>query len=337
MVEIVLPEGILKHSFIKLGNIWLGFVAFYGVFLIIAQLFRAIFLRKKGKDRSAVACTIVFCAGILFSICVNAYGTFHAWNIVPEYYEVSADKGIGESVRVVFATDLHLGANSSPVAIRNMVERINEQDADIVVMVGDIFVNSYDSVKDPQVYIDELKQIRAKLGTYATYGNHDVSEDLICGFSISPAEEALRDERMTTFLEKSGFTILEDSTATFPGGITLVGRADLEKPGDIAANRKSAQELLQNCSKDGLIIVASHEPEEYQELAQAGADVVLSGHLHNGQIFPGNLFIRLMEENPYGYRELYGIHTFVSAGAGTYGPPLRIGTNSDIFVVDIDY
>ena len=74
---------------------------------------------------------------------------------------------------------------------------------------------------------------------------------------------------------------------------------------------------------------------EYEELGAAGADMILSGHTHNGQIFPGNLYVNLVNENGYGHKTLYGMETFVTSGVGTFGPPMRTGTSSEIMIIDV--
>ena len=80
-----------------------------------------------------------------------------------------------------------------------------------------------------------------------------------------------------------------------------------------------------------------HEPRGYEELSKAGADAVLSGHTHNGQIFPGNFIVPLFNENAYGVKELYGMQTVVTAGVGYYGPPIRVGTDSEVTVINISF
>ena len=63
--------------------------------------------------------------------------------------------------------------------------------------------------------------------------------------------------------------------------------------------------------------------------------MVLSGHTHNGQIFPGSIYIDLVNENGYGQKSLYGMETFVTSGVGTFGPPMRTGTDSEIMIIDV--
>ena len=130
---------------------------------------------------------------------------------------------------------------------------------------------------------------------------------------------------------------LQDEIVSLPGGIQLAGRIDGEKAGDGTRNRMSAEELLLGADQEKPVLVAEHEPVEYQELSQAGADLVLSGHTHAGQIFPGNLIVPFLNENAWGYVRKHDVDTIVTAGVGYYGPPMRIGTDSEITVIHLTF
>ena len=121
------------------------------------------------------------------------------------------------------------------------------------------------------------------------------------------------------------------------GRIHLAGRIDGNKAGDGTKNRLSPQELLRDIPREEITFVLEHEPVQYQELQEAGADLVMSGHTHGGQIIPGNYYVRLINENGYGQKNLYGMETFVTSGVGTFGPPMRTGTNSEIVIIDVLY
>ena len=99
----------------------------------------------------------------------------------------------------------------------------------------------------------------------------------------------------------------------------------------------SAAELLKGIDRAKPVLVLEHEPREYRDLKEAGADVVLSGHTHNGQLFPGNLIVPLFNENGWGYKVVDGLQTLVTAGIGYYGPPIRVGTDSEISVIRLTF
>ena len=161
---------------------------------------------------------------------------------------------------------------------------------------------------------------------------------IFSGFSISPISEAYRTSDMDKFFEDAGFTVLYDENVEIADGeVVLSGRVDGEKAGDGTNKRKSASDLLSSVDKTKPVLVLQHEPIEFKNLAESGADVVMCGHTHNGQIFPGNLFIPFFNENAYGVKKLHGIDTIVTAGVGYYGPPIRVGTNSEVTVINIKF
>lgn len=78
-------------------------------------------------------------------------------------------------------------------------------------------------------------------------------------------------------------------------------------------------------------------PKEFQELADAGADLDLCGHTHNGQTFPGNLTIKPMWENPCGISQKDAMTCIVTSGAGVWGPAMRLGTDSEICSIQVNF
>ena len=78
-----------------------------------------------------------------------------------------------------------------------------------------------------------------------------------------------------------------------------------------------------------------HEPRQLQELADAGVDAQFCGHTHDGQMFPGNLTIKMLWENAYGYIKKDGMHSIVTSGVGIFGPNMRVGTKSEIYDIHI--
>ena len=85
------------------------------------------------------------------------------------------------------------------------------------------------------------------------------------------------------------------------------------------------------------VLVLEHEPVDFENLGEAGADLVLSGHTHAGQFFPGNLITPYFNANNYGLKTLYGVQSVVTSGVGFYGPPLRVGTDSEIMMITIHF
>lgn len=334
-----LPNGAVKFALQAAGNVWLGFYLYYGALLLllflIAAIVRLVSARRAGK---------AWHGAILVLSCVTAaalvgYGLIHAQDTKVKRIDIQLEKPAGDmdSMKLVLLGDLHLSVNSRLSTIQRMVELVNAEEADVVVVAGDIFTSSYAGLSDPDAYAEALRGIQARYGVYAVYGNHDVEETLFGGFPISPISQAFRSPEMEAFVEKCGFEMLTDEVVWLNDAVQLAGRLDGEKAGDGTKNRLTEEELLANADSSAPIIVLQHEPKRFEALKKAGADVALCGHTHAGQLFPGNLVIPLFNENAWGYARVHDLDTVVTAGVGYYGPPMRVGTDSEITVIHFTF
>ena len=333
----LLPDSPAKYAFQAAGNVWLGFFLYYGLFLAMILLLMRVFkVAWSGRLHWHGG---ALCIALAMSVILFGYGLIHAQHTKVVSYDLALDKPAGEEeqMKLVLIGDLHLGVNSRLSTTKKMVKLINAQQPDVVVVAGDIFTSSYDGLSQPEQYAEALRGIEAKYGVYAVYGNHDVEETLFGGFPISPVSEAFRTEQMERFFDDCGFITLADETVTLGGGVQLAGRIDGEKAGDGTANRLSPRELLKDVDAALPVLVLEHEPIEFEELKLAGADVALCGHTHAGQLFPGSLVVPFFNENVWGYRHIHDLDTFVTAGVGYYGPPMRVGTDSEITVINMTF
>ena len=142
-----------------------------------------------------------------------------------------------------------------------MVDLINEQDADLVVVAGDIFDNSYDSLDDPEGIKEQFHRIKSKYGIYATMGNHDIEEKILMGFTFSWGESPALSQQMQDFVEDCGMKVLYDESVLVDDKFYLVGRRDRDKPGTDDGSRAEISELTKDLDKSKPILVIAYEPE----------------------------------------------------------------------------
>ena len=336
----LLEESSFSLLLQRIGNVFLAFdihiVVFWLLFGLVFAIVRKIRKGEAHRPSRSLALLLALAAGTIVPVC----GMIHAQDPVLNFRtaDLRSDDSSGKSLRIALIADLHLSVNSHIETTQKMVERINEASPDLVLVAGDVFTSTYRGLRDPGKYAAALRGIHAPLGVYAVYGNHDVSERLFAGFAVRPVREAFRPAEMEQFFSDSGFTVLADACVELRGGeITLAGRLDASKAGDGTSDRLTAAELLSGTRKDSITLVLEHEPVEYDALQEQGADLVFSGHTHNGQIFPGNLYVQLANRNAYGQKKIGGMETFVTSGVGTFGPPMRTGTNSEIMIIDVRY
>ncbi|MCR5162190.1 MAG: metallophosphoesterase, partial [Lachnospiraceae bacterium] len=235
-----LSDCSFRFAMMASGNLWLGFFFYWSMMALVLSAIAALtgFLRLKRTPKSRSHARILLLAAVIAAIPVYIYGLYHAQDVRVHKVTVDLGKEVktedgADSLKVVLIGDLHMSVNSRPRLIRDMVDRINEQDADLVLIAGDFLTSTYYGFKDPGLYAEILRGIRSRYGTYAVYGNHDVEEPLLGGFPMTPISEAFRSEEIISFIGSCGFTVMSDNVEEVPGaGVVIVGREDGEKSGN---------------------------------------------------------------------------------------------------------
>lgn len=338
LIAFFMPPGPARRVVKLISNYWLGILLYLLLTVLTADMicFLHSLIMKRGLTcGDAVVGGI--CGAVVFAL--SAWGIYNARIIHVTPYDITVNKTGGnlENLNVVLAADLHLGYSIGTKHMERMVDKINEQNADIVVIAGDIFDNEYEALDDPKELVAVLKKIQSKYGVYACYGNHDVEDKILAGFTFAGDEKKESSVQMDEFLEKAGIHLLQDEAVLIDGSFYLYGRPDARWPGRGISVRKTAAELMGELDTKKPVIVIDHEPREFQELADAGVDVDLCGHTHDGQLFPSNVITALMWENSYGYLKKDPMHTIVTSGVGVFGPNMRVGTIAEICTVRVRF
>lgn len=342
VIAFLLPKSAVAIVIRRISTYWIGIMLYSLLYVVLFDLLRLIAKHTKLKNTLLFSRGSVISIGTVVVACAVAtclYGIFNARNIKVNEYSVTVNKSCGSDkhLKAVLVADLHMGYAIGVDHITNMVEKINQQDADIVIIAGDIFDNSYDGMDDPEGIKAQLKSIKSKYGVYAVYGNHDIDEKILMGFTFDWGGKQLHSEKMTNFMKECNIKLINDESVLINDEFYLVGRRDTDKPGTEDGTRAEISELTKNLDKTKPIFVLSHEPDELQKTADAGADIDFSGHTHDGQLFPGNLTIGLFWENPCGMIKKDNMYSIVTSGVGVYGTFMRVGTDAEICSVDIDF
>lgn len=331
------------HRMLKItGNYFLGIFLYTLVIILLADfgriLLKYVFHASWIHSRTAFTVAGAICA--LLILLLSACGIFHAKYIKTTSYDVIINKTIPErtSMKIVLLADTHFGYNAGVLHARELVRKINKQKPDLVCIAGDIFDNEYDAIRNPEKLEQTLRGIKSTYGVYACWGNHDLNEEILAGFTFKHKDGDLsdiKDPRMKKFLKDSNIHILEDESVLINDQFYVIGRKDASLTEKIHETRKAPTQLTEKLDRDKPIIMIDHQPKELQELADAGVDLDLCGHTHNGQTFPGNFTIKLMWENPCGLLSKDNMTNITTSGAGVWGPAMRIGTDSEICSINI--
>lgn len=338
----LLPKCLFTIWIRRLSTYWLGVMLYMLMAVALIDIIRFLLKHTRLKKSFLFTSKTLVTMGIVTAVflsCICTYGLYNARNIKLKTYDIDVDKSCGDTkdLKIALIADLHMGYSIGAREITNMVTKVNEINPDIVLIAGDIFDNSFDGLDDPEEICRQLQSIKSKYGVYATYGNHDIEEKLIVGFTLGKTSEKTGSDEMDNFIYESGITLLRDETMLINDEFYIVGRRDYEKPSTGDGSRLSAQELTKNLDKSKPIIFVDHEPLELQEIADAGADIDLSGHTHDGQLFPANIAVKFSWENPCGMIKIDNMYSIVTSGVGVFGPYMRVGTDSEICEINVHF
>ena len=334
------PRGtLLRRILSNIGNYWMGFNLHFVLAMGVCFLIRLIVkLVKKDKYNLRLAQKITNVAVVSFTILMSVYGIVNAQNLKVTTYDVTVDKSSKQDeLNVVLIADLHLGYSVGVKQMERMVNNINELQPDVVVVAGDIFDNEFSAIYNPVRLAEILRGINSKYGVYAVYGNHDIEEDILCGFTFSDDDvtQVTSIKEMDDFIENCGFTFLYDEAILINDDFYIYGRPDEERPNFGNDSRLEAEKITEGLDLSKLIICVDHEPHDQKKLSAAGVDVDLNGHTHAGQLFPGNIIINFFWDIAYGYKNFDGMHNIVTSGVGLFGPNMRTFTKAEIAQVKI--
>ena len=334
------PRGtLLRRILSNIGNYWMGFNLHFVLAMGVCFLIRLIVkLVKKDKYNLRLAQKITNVAVVSFTILMSVYGIVNAQNLKVTTYDVTVDKSSKQDeLNVVLIADLHLGYSVGVKQMERMVNKINELQPDVVVVAGDIFDNEFSAIYNPVRLAEILRGINSKYGVYAVYGNHDIEEDILCGFTFSDDDvtQVTSIKEMDDFIENCGFTFLYDEAILINDDFYIYGRPDEERPNFGNDSRLEADKITEGLDLSKLIICVDHEPHDQKKLSAAGVDVDLNGHTHAGQLFPGNIIINFFWDIAYGYKNFDGMHNIVTSGVGLFGPNMRTFTKAEIAQVKI--
>lgn len=338
LIGFLLPAGPIRRIMKLIGNYWLGVLLYLLLVVLVADLicfFHFLITKQRLKSRTKVAGGI--CVAVILALSTWGTGNARIIHVTPYEITVNKDGGRLKDLNIVLVADLHLGYNIGTVHMKQMVDRINEQNADVVVIAGDIFDNEYEALDDPSELTAILRSIRSKYGVYACYGNHDVDEQILAGFTFGGNKRKESSPQMDAFLEKAGIHLLQEEAVLVDDSFYLYGRPDAQRPGHGIDRRKTAAELTKELDMEKPVIVIDHQPRELQELADAGVDIDLCGHTHDGQMFPANLVTAAIWENSYGYLRKDSMHNIVTSGVGLFGPNMRVGTIAEICAIRVHF
>ncbi|HTN68160.1 MAG TPA: metallophosphoesterase [Dysgonamonadaceae bacterium] len=321
----ILPDPIVRIIWL-MGSTWMVFIFYMTMLWLLIDLilylnkrrpFLGEYLNIHPKKTGAVffIITTISIATIMYM------GNYRFRNPVVSELELTINKEAGDlhSLRIAVISDVHLGYLINKKYAKRYADLIVEQKPDIVLFVGDIIDAEIAPIIEQNMK-EDFHRLNPPLGVYSCTGNHEYRYEA--------------NYKINWLNDQANIKMIRDSAVLINNSFYVVGREDC-----IITSRKKLKTILEEQDVDSSLpmIVLNHTPNDLDEEMEAGADIALYGHTHDGQIFPFNIFTRLVFEVSRGYKKKGDTHVYVSSGLGLSGPQYRIGTKSEIAMLNVTF
>ena len=308
-----------------LGGFWLAFMLYGFLFFLLSDII-LLALRIPGIIRGDNILlfrkwSFIIIASVSSILIIG--GFINALIPVIKEYNITINKSAGaiKTLRIAAVSDIHLGSIIRKRSIKKLSSILKDLKPDMVLLLGDIV----DGEIGPVLRGDLLQYFTSPKttdGLYAITGNHEF---------IGGAN------RTIPYIESKGIRVLKDEMVTLEGGIQLIGRIDRDSFRFYRKERMSLAELMKQADTTKPVILLDHQPFHLEEVARYGIDLQLSGHTHNGQMWPLNYVTSMIYELSYGYLKIRNTQFIVSSGYGLWGPRVRSGSRSEVLLINIKF
>lgn len=319
---------VIHDAFIWIGSFWFAYLVYFILFLIVVDfsrfvgfkfnLFPTSFTENYELLKQITAAVIVF---VVTLIIFTGYFNTRNINIRTLNIEIPTRTTKLSELNIVMAGDIHLSPINDEKFLSTIVARINSLNPDIVLFPGDIVDDKAEVLKRLNIG-ESFKKIKSKYGVFASNGNHEF---------INGVEDADR------FMRENGIEVLRDTVMMIDDAFIISGREDRSINNFTNNNRKSLDSILNGVDSSYPIILLDHTPVNLDHARKNGIDLQLSGHTHHGQMWPANIITNLIYEISWGYKKIRNTHYYVTSGAGTWGPPVRTGSRSEIVNIKVAF
>jgi len=310
------------------GAIWFAFLVYFILFLLGLDLIRLLesffhFLPKLlynnyEQTKKITAIVVIALVGIIVFL-----GNLNKRDITIKTLELQLPKGDGKlsEVNIVAASDLHLSPIDGERLLSRIIDKMNSLNPDIILLSGDI-VDDKAEILEQRKIGESFKKLNPKYGIYTINGNHEFINEV---------------EASVKYAEHLGMNVLRDNYVLVDSSFYIVGREDSTMHQFTGKHRRTLQQMVESINTNHSIILLDHTPYKLEEAEQNNIALQLSGHTHHGQIWPANIITNMIYEISWGYKKKGNTHYYVTSGAGTWGPPVRTGSKSEIVNIKITF
>jgi uncharacterized protein len=307
------------NLFLLLGYLILPFLLYLflcvlgrDLLLVVNRLLKIVATEKLQNRRMKIGTFITL---LVIPVVIVVLGMINYADIKVNRYliEIPRRSSTLQHLRIILASDFHLRELTAESFMPDFVSKVNSLNADILLIPGDILEGDREDEMVAE-FERQFNRIQTTYGIYASFGNH----------------EFYHGGERTGFFRNSHITVLNDTVLFVSDSFVLVGRNDQH-----FRRRKPITTLVGKLPDELPVIVLDHRPTDLQNISAAGADILVCGHTHNGQLFPFNYITDKIYELSWGYRKINKTHVFVTSGIQLWGPPVRTAGDSEMMVIDV--
>ena len=311
-----------------IGSFWFAFLLYFVLTLFLIDLIRLIdhFIAFLPVSLSAPTdlTKLYFGAGVTsLVLLITAAGFFNRTNFKVKTLELTLQKKNSSltELNIVMFSDLHLSPINDEIFLNKIVGKVNSLNPDIILLPGDIVDDKAQILKRNGIG-SGLRDLKSKYGIFSCTGNHE----FINGVKGS-----------INFTREFGITVLRDEFIKVENLFYLIGREDVSRGNFTKEKRKQLKDIISGINDNLPLLLLDHTPVRLNEAVQNKIDLQLSGHTHNGQMFPLNFITNLIYEVSCGYLKKDNTHFYVSSGVGSWGPPVKLASDAEIVNLKIKF
>ncbi len=295
-------DHIVGTLFYYVASVWLGVLFLMFSVLLVYGLVHI----TTGFD-SRVVLTVL----ITVTLGLSVYALVQGRQLITKEYTVPLEH-LSTPLHVVHLSDIHVGTVHGEKYLQEVVQKTNALNPDLILITGDLFDGSAPIHTEMLTVLDSFNA-----PAYFSNGNHEQYEGL---------------DKVRNTLGTLKMQLLENELIEYKG-VQVVGVNDRQS----LPRGTSLNDVLDTFTLDGNkpTILMYHSPADWEVARAAGVTFMLSGHTHNGQIYPFNLLVRAAFRNLNGLYEEQGYYLHISPGTGTWGPPMRLGSRNQITLLNL--
>jgi hypothetical protein len=310
------------------GAIWFAFLVYFILTLLLIDVIRLFdswfhflpsFIQNNYEQTKKITTLVVIAlVGLIVFL-----GNLNKRDITVKTLELQFPKGDGKlsEINIVAASDLHLSPIDGERLLSKIIDKMESLNPDIILLSGDIVDDKAEILEQREIG-KSFKRLNPKYGIYTVNGNHE----FINGVDAS-----------VEYAEHLGMKVLRDEYELIDSSFYIVGREDSTMSQFTSKHRKTLKQIIESIETNHPMILLDHTPYKLEEAQKNNIALQLSGHTHHGQIWPANIITGMIYEISWGYKKKSNTHYYVTSGAGTWGPPVRTGSKSEIVNIRIKF